>query len=187
MDRIDYDVVKRFRDFLKEPGRRSLPVFFNSLGGSTIQARDMGRIMREHKMRAGVGRTIPIDCRATPRMVETCSAGERSGLEQRARLLTIDSRCVSACIYALIGALVREVPPEAKLGIHTIRFVWTAPGPIRGSPPSMEAAQERLRNYVLEMGVDPALVDLAAKVGPNDVHWLTRAEMEKFRIDTRPP
>ena len=164
---IDYDAAKRFRDFLKEPGRRSLTVFFNSPGGSTIQARIMGRMMREYRMRAGVARTVPI------------------GLEQKAHLFTFDSRCASACVYALIGASVREVSPDAGLGIHAIRFVWTAPGPIRGPPPSMEAAQERLRNYVVEMGVDAALVDVAARAGADDIHWLTRAEIEKFHIDTR--
>jgi hypothetical protein len=184
---IDYDAAKRFDDFLKEPGRRSLPVFFNSIGGSTIQARIMGRRMREYQMRAGIGRTVPTDCRAAPRSGETCRAGEQSGSEQRARLIAIDSLCASACVYALIGAPVREVSAEAKLGIHAIRFVWTAPGPIRGSPPSMQEAQERLRNYVREMGVDPALVDLAAKVGPDDMHWLTQAEIEKFRINARAP
>jgi hypothetical protein len=184
---VDYNAAKRFREFLNEPRRRNLPVFFNSPGGSTIQARDMGRTMREYQMRAAVGRTIPIDCRAAPRNGETCPAGELSSSEQRARLFTIDARCVSACVYALIGASVREVSPDAKVGIHAIRFVWTAPGPIQGSPPSMDAAKERLRNYVREMGVDPALVDLAAKVGSDDVHWLTRAEIEKLRIDRQAP
>jgi hypothetical protein len=164
---IDYDAAKRFRDFMRDPGRRSLPVFFNSPGGSTIQARIMGRTMREYRMRAGVARTVLI------------------GSEQKARLFTTNSRCASACVYALIGASVRELSPEAELGIHAIRFVWTAPGPIRGSPPSMEAALERLRNYVVEMGVDPALVDVAARAGADDIHWLTRAEIEKFHIDTR--
>jgi hypothetical protein len=179
---VDYDAARRFREFLNEPRRRNLPVFFNSPGGSTIQARDMGRTLREYQMRAAVGRTVAIDCRTKPRKGEPCPAGELSSSEQRARLFTIDARCVSACVYALIGASVREVSPGAKLGIHAIRFVWTAPGPIRGSPPSMDEAKERLRNYIREMGIDPALVDLAAKVGPDDIHWLTRAEIEKLRI-----
>ena len=35
---FDSDAGKRFRDFLNDPARRQLPVFFNSLGGVASQA-----------------------------------------------------------------------------------------------------------------------------------------------------
>jgi hypothetical protein len=38
---------------------------------------------------------------------------------------------------------------------------------------------------MVEMGVDPGLIDLAAKTSPDRMHWLTRAEMAKFGIESR--
>src|SRR5581483_1483724 len=48
---FDSDAGKRFRDFLNEPVRRQLPVFFNSLGGVASQAVAIGLAMREYRMR----------------------------------------------------------------------------------------------------------------------------------------
>jgi hypothetical protein len=38
---------------------------------------------------------------------------------------------------------------------------------------------------MVEMGVDPGLIDAAAKVSPDRIHWLSRAEISKFGIETR--
>jgi len=35
------------------------------------------------------------------------------------------------------------------------------------------------------MGVDPGLIDAAAKVSPDRLHWLTRSEIERFGLETR--
>jgi len=31
--------------------------------------------------------------------------------------------CDSACVFALVGAMVRQVPPGARLGIHSVKLV----------------------------------------------------------------
>ncbi|MGA7610701.1 MAG: hypothetical protein WCF49_11065, partial [Xanthobacteraceae bacterium] len=69
---IDTDAAKRFREFLDQPARRNLPVFFNSLGGSASQAAMIGRILRQYRMTAGVARTIPQGCRAALSMDDAC-------------------------------------------------------------------------------------------------------------------
>ena len=60
---IDEDAPERLRDFLVSLNGRDIPIFFNSGGGYMGKARELGRILRERKISAGVGRTIPTGCR----------------------------------------------------------------------------------------------------------------------------
>lgn len=182
---IDPDAAKRFREFLSEPARRNLPVFFNSLGGSTNQAAAIGRTLRQYRMRAGVARSIPEGCRPTLGMNGACRRIAESKPEHKARLVTTGARCASGCVYAILGASVREVDRAAELGIHSVRYLWVSRGPITGAPPNTEAAHNGLRNYAVEMGTDPGLIDAAAKVSPDRIHWMTRAEIDRFGIETR--
>jgi len=84
---FDSDAGKRFRDFLNEPARRQLPVFFNSLGGVASQAVAIGLAMREYRMRAGVARTMPEGCRPGPALNDACRRVVLAGSEQMAKLL----------------------------------------------------------------------------------------------------
>ncbi|MBV8747621.1 MAG: hypothetical protein JO134_21540 [Xanthobacteraceae bacterium] len=183
---FDSDAGKRFRDFLSEPARRELPVFFNSLGGVASQAVAIGLAMREYRMRAGVARTMPEGCRPAPALNDACRRSVVAGSDQKTKLLPAGSHCASACVYALLGASVRQVASTAELGVHSIRFIWAlsnrAP---TGPPPSTDVVDGVLRNYMVEMGVDPGLIDAAAKVSPDRIHWLSRAEISKFGIETR--
>ena len=52
----------RFKEFLELLPRRDLPVFINSIGGNTREARIMAFALRADRMKAGVARTIPEGC-----------------------------------------------------------------------------------------------------------------------------
>ncbi len=181
---FDADAGKRFRDFLNEPTRRRLPVFFNSLGGIASQAVAIGLSLREYRMRAGVARTIPEGCRPAPVLNDACRRHVQPDSDQKAILIPAGARCASGCVYALLGASERQVAPAAELGIHSVRFIWAGRNPA-APPPSTDTVDAALRNYMVEMGVDPGLIDAAAKISPDRMHWLTRAEMVKFGIQTR--
>jgi hypothetical protein len=56
------DSPQHLRDLLKRLGQRKLPIFFHSPGGSVEAGMAIGRVMRERRMTAGVGRTIPRGC-----------------------------------------------------------------------------------------------------------------------------
>ena len=183
---FDSDAGKRFRDFLNEPARRELPVFFNSLGGVASQAVAIGLAMREYRMRAGVARTMPEGCRPAPGVNEACRKLVLAGSDQKAKLLPAGSHCASACVYALLGASIRQVAPTAELGVHSIRFIWALSNKTPTvPPPSTDVVDGVLRNYMVEMGVDPGLIDAAAKVSADRIHWLSRTEISKFGIETR--
>ncbi len=182
---FDPDADRHFREFLDEPARRNLPVFFNSLGGGAKQSVAIGHMLRQYRMTAGVGRTIPEGCRPMVAMGDACRAVVASKREHRARFVAAGARCASGCVYALIGASARQVPRAAELGIHSVRYIWAVSDPARSSPPSTALVHEGLRNYAIELGVDPGLIDFAAKIDPDRIHSMTRSEIERFGIETR--
>ena len=188
--RIDESSVQGLRAVLSHTGKQKLPVFFHSAGGVATAARAMGRLLRERAIRAGVYRTIPRDCAGATE--QTCRALKQSGQVLPAALSNIAS-CDSACVFALIGAKVRQVPPGARLGIHSVKLIieW---GHARnaGYSERQMASYERARlaqinaqhrRYAQEMGVDPGLIDLSLQVPHTSIHYLSREEIIRFGID----
>jgi hypothetical protein len=182
--RFDSEAAQRFRDFLGSADGLNLPIFFNSLGGYVREAHLIGMILRARRMTAGVGQTIPDGCRGAVATDESCRRLVRSKRELKAKLRTSDAHCSSACIYAFIGASIRRVPLDARIAIHAPRF---DPEDTLGAKeaPQLERVQLTKKRYVLEMGVDPRLVDAAQKF--DRAHFLTRDEIAGFGLETHGP
>jgi hypothetical protein len=146
--------------------------------------------MHELGMTAGVARTLPFGCAPGKETEERCLALKRSGQLIAAELSSAGASCSSACVYALLGAKVRLVPPDARLGVHASRRVRVYPDG-RVTRPAAEDHERlaettgELKQYVHEMGVDVALIDTAFKTKFNDAHFLSRSEIVHFGIDKR--
>ena len=59
---FDEGAAQRFREFLAVLAQRDLPIFFHSDGGLVSQAVQIGLLLRENRMTAGVARTVPEGC-----------------------------------------------------------------------------------------------------------------------------
>ena len=171
--RFDEGAAPRFREFLAVLPKRDMPIFFNSDGGLVSQAVQIGLILRENRMTAGVARTVPEGCHLSFPLDDACRRLMQSKREHKARLYFGGARCGSACVYAMVGATTRHVDPGATLRIHSV---------VGGE---IDKAENFLRRYVTIMGVDPALVDAAAKIPSRSFRGLSRGEMERFGIETR--
>jgi hypothetical protein len=165
---IDSDTPLAFVDFLRaESSDANLRhiVYLNSRGGHVVASMDFGRILRELRMAAVVGR------------FEGDSAGHYVG------------ECVSACVYAMMGAVKRVVPSGSKVTLHRMAVVETESGPSGDSTivarsyadPPMVAV---LKRYARRMGVNPALVGAAEALPPDTVHVLTQEEMHRWSFAT---
>jgi len=150
--------------------------------------------MRERQMTAGVAKTLPAGCASATEPPaggdKACRELKRSGQRVAAELRAMDGNCNSACVYALIGAKVRQVPPGAGLGVHASKLVRVSrDGRVRaassGGKAQLAMFNGELRDYVRRMGVDAALFDTAAKVAPEQIHRLSRDEIARFGIDDR--
>lgn len=178
---------ERMRAFLKrQSGKR--PIYFNSPGGITSESVFVGRLLREYGLTARVARTIPQGCEAD---AKECASGKRSGREQSARLTSSLAQCNSACVYAIVGARVREIAPEAHLGVHASKTVIVGKLPPDMKVPAEMRAnfkdehRQQIRRYLADMGIKPALLDVAEKIPHESIKALTRGEMVRFGIDTR--
>jgi hypothetical protein len=49
----------------------------------------------------------------------------------------------------------------------------------------MDLVDDQLQGYLVEMGGDPGLIDLAARVSPDRIHWMSREQVEHYHIETR--
>jgi hypothetical protein len=170
---FDEGAAQRFRDFLAVLAKRDLPIFFNSDGGLVSQAVQIGLILRENRMTAGVARTVPEGCHLGFPLDDACRRLMQSKREHKARLYFGGARCGSACVYAIVGASTRHVDLAATLRIHS------------GLGPEIDQTENFLRRYVIGMGVDPALIDAAAKIPSRSFRGLSRGEIERFGIETR--
>jgi hypothetical protein len=196
---FDEGAPQRLRAVLAKAGKRKLPIYFFSPGGSVPGAIEVGRIMRAHKLTAGVGRTIPQGCDPKVMREKACDAIMRAGRELSAELRTARATCNSACVYALFGAAVREVGAGAELGVHSIsirrtliktnregKVLASSSRRITGDTPGIREAHARVARYATAMGISPAVVDTAAKVPFDQVRYLSRDEIVRFGIDARP-
>jgi hypothetical protein len=136
---FDESAAQRFREFLAVLAKPDLPIFFNSDGGLLSQAVQIGLILRENRMTAGVARTVPEGCHLSLPLGDACRRLMQSKREHKARLYFGGARCGSACVYAMVGASTRHVDPGATLRINS------------NVGPEIAKTENFLRRYVVGM------------------------------------
>jgi len=189
---IDPDASQRIRRFLAGVKETQRPIYLHSPGGNVEQSYVIGRLLRSRKAVARVGRTIATACAAGTQVDAACLKIKNAGGEVEAELTTYHAMCNSACGYLFIGATSREVAPDAALAVHNSRLVLVFHG--HPAPSAVaEYRQRRIANaerdrtaFIAAMGISRELDDLIRTVKFENLHVLTRAELYRFDIDTRP-
>lgn len=189
---VDHDAAGRVRRFLAGVKDTQRPIYLHSPGGNVEQSYVIGRLLRSRKAVARVGQTIATACAAGTQVDAACLKTKNAGGEIEAELTTYHAMCNSACGYLYLGATSREVAPDAALAVHNSRLVFA----IHGHPPPELLAEFRQRRtatadreraaYIASMGISRELDDLIHTVKFENLHMLTRAELYRFGIDTRP-
>jgi hypothetical protein len=189
---VDSGAALRFKKFLARIGNRNLPLYFYSPGGNLDQALAMGAMLRERRAVARVARTVVRDCGFEAQDGDACVKLKQSGRELRGDLWTRGATCNSACPYLMLGATTREVAPDALLAVHSPKVVvhfrgGTPTAEMRASATvrGIERADRMLAGYIVRMGGDLGLLELARTVKFESMHVLTRDEIVRFGIDRR--
>src|SRR5215470_2044533 len=180
--KIDTGAPQRLRRLVAKLGKRRLPIFFHSLGGSLVGSLELGRLIRQQRLVAGVARTIPRGCDRDNFYDKACEALKRSGMELMSEFDTDVLMCNSGCVYALIGGTERLVPPGGSLGIHSLGSSRKA-DPL--APAVLRLSNSKIDNFLREMGLDVTLRVEAAATPFDSVRMLHRDEFARFGIDTR--
>lgn len=134
-------------------------VALDSLGGRHISAISLGEAIRQYGFATEVGRYDPAAKRLGPGI------------------------CASACIYAFMGGVARAVVPGSRVGVHQVDL-----GDSSASDASDAQLLMALAAYHLEQsGASPELLTLALATPPDQVRWLTDAELVRLRVVTGAP
>lgn len=142
-------------------------VFLDSPGGKVVASMELGKILRRIGAAAIVGRVDP---------------GARNGMSE-----FVAARCLSACVYTLMGGKKRVIPPQSLVGIHRMFTYVDAADP----DSSMVVRRRRYDNgemaavlsrYTGEMGVSPALIAMAEHISSDRIHIMSRAEIAHFHL-----
>jgi hypothetical protein len=111
--------------------------------------------------------------------------------EQRAGSSFYDEKpsgeCLSACVYAFFGGVKREVRDGSTLGIHAFagdiaETNVDAPVYTRLELTAVQRLTGVLLEYTQRMGIDPLVIDWAAKQDNSGMRILTGDEMRLLRI-----
>lgn len=94
--------------------------------------------------------------------------------------------CASACSLAFIGGVAR-IADAGAIGVHRSSFSPSLNLSTEQAVSSVQAATADIMAYMVEMGVDPSLLQLSLSYGSDDVRYLSASEMERFRVTGRAP
>jgi len=189
---VDAAAALRFKKFWASVRDRHLPIYFSSPGGNLDQALAMGAMLRERPVVARVARTVVQECGFEAQNGEACLKVKQSGRELHGALWTRNAMCNSACPYLLLGAATREIAPDALLAVHSPKVVPRFHGGVPTPEMRAEAnvrglarADRMLREYLAKMGAELGLLALASTIKYEDMHVLSREQIDRFGIDRR--
>src|SRR4029079_16928861 len=189
---VDEGAAARVGRFLRDVKDTRRPIYFHSPGGSVRPSYVVARLLRSRKAVARIGRTIATACAAGTQVDAACLKIKTSGGEVEAELTSRNAMCNSACTYLFLGATTREVAPDAMVAVHNSRLKLFVRGPVSAQQiaefkqHSMERADRERAAFVVSMGISRELDDLIKTVKFESLHVLTRAELYRFGVDSRP-
>ncbi|TIX85710.1 MAG: hypothetical protein E5V27_01450 [Mesorhizobium sp.] len=91
--------------------------------------------------------------------------------------------CSSACSLAFLGGIARYAEPGA-IGVHKSSFSGDIPISTSDAVSVVQQVTAEIITYMVEMGVDPALLQLSLQYDNDDVRYLSKSEMAKYRVVT---
>jgi hypothetical protein len=165
---IEPDTPEAFIDFAKQAAQGAnlkSVLLINSPGGNVVASMEFGAKLRELGMSAIVAGYGYDGMRAGP------TAGE----------------CVSACVYALMGAVKRVAPEQSRVALHRMS-VSQSDASTRGHVGSTTRryADQRLvdivARYAQQMGVSPEVVRQAESLDADHIRMLSSGEMRRWRL-----
>ena len=172
---IGNETPRQFLDFVvravANPRVRSV-VFIHSPGGGVEASMKLGAMFRKTGILAVVARVAPSPPGLGP------------------ALSVPGARCFSACVYALMGAKKRVVPPDALVGIHRMHFDSYGRDSSTGDSAATRVFGTRdfvatLAKYASSMGVSSDLIYSAEQIAPERIHIVTPGELRKWRLGSQ--
>jgi hypothetical protein len=136
-------------------------VFIDSPGGNVVGSMELGAAFRQMRLAAVVA-----------------GYAYSGGMEG-----PVAGECVSACVYALMGAVRRVAPVMSRVALHRMSIV-----PENDLGGARHFADARLvgvvASYARRMGVSPAVVRAAESLPPDQIRLLSARELRSWGLAT---
>lgn len=164
---ITPETPNKFKNFLEENKNdlHSPTVYFNSDGGSLISGIELAKIIRDKKFNTYIGTVENVDF----------SQEEPS---KRYKTIAKKSECYSACAYAFLGGVTREIDwNNAEYGIHQ----FYSGGSIKEG--DAQVISSSLAIFLDDMGVKRKLLDLASFTQKDDIYLLDSKVAKELRVE----
>ena len=154
------DFLKFARGAALAKGLRAV-VFIDSPGGNVVGSMELGAAFRQLRLAAVVAGYANIGGISGP------VAGE----------------CVSACVYALMGAVRRVAPAMSHVALHRMSIApeYASGGVRRFADAHLVGV---VANYARRMGVSPMVVRAAEALAPDHVRLLSGRELQSWGLAT---
>jgi hypothetical protein len=168
--RITDETPDQFREYM-QTNSDGFSVVLNSNGGSLAAGLELGRLFREYGLNTSVGRVV-------------------HGTSYWDDEIFDDGSCISACAYAYLGGASRSIREGNSIGFHQFfdpSFLQNA-AEVAGNQNYFRNARDQyisgvIVQYLVEMGIDPRLYQLASEVGPNDpIRFIGQGEQLEFGV-----
>lgn len=101
--------------------------------------------------------------------------------------MSAEAICLSACPYILAGGIERRVAEGAWVGVHQHYFDQNTALPAIFAVEDIQRGQGEVMGYLIEMGVDPALMRHALATPPDEIYMLLPEELERYRLSHAAP
>jgi hypothetical protein len=97
-----------------------------------------------------------------------------------------NSDCASACALAFLGGTIRIADP-GSIGVHKSSFSGDADINVDNAVSQVQHLTAETITYMVEMGVNPALLELSLKYEKDDIRYLSKSEMVAYKVTTTLP
>jgi hypothetical protein len=108
---------------------------------------------------------------------EALTIGRSLRAREMATLILPGMACVSACPYMLAGGTERLVSLRGVVGLHQHYYDAPAYMPVFFAVEDIQYNQGRTMEYLIEMGIDPALMRFGLSTPPDDIYILVEDEL----------
>lgn len=161
------DTPERFLEFVRQHARDKrmrAVIFVDSPGGLVVSSMRLGLLFRKLGAAAVVARVFP------------------GGTNQFSA-----ASCASACVYALMGAKKRVVPPQSRVVLHRM-YAYERFGSTDGSGSALQKTYRnsslagKLAVYARTMGVSPDVIRTAESIAPEGIHIATQADLRRWKL-----
>lgn len=90
--------------------------------------------------------------------------------------------CYSACPYLLAAGATREIDEAAQVGVHQHYFGESTLLPASFAVEDIQAGQGAVMAYLVDMGIDPRVMQHALTTPPNEIYVLLPEELREYRF-----